>query len=129
MSDILILPYHACPVISKAPQQTAPARPVRHASEGMRQGRSVPQPRTVKWHLHKVSAKLGISPADSSLIGGRSLCARVRVVSRATADASMPSEIQSVRRPSRRRESRQAGTRKAEGLAGLDTLALSLRAR
>ena len=38
MSDILISPYPACPVISSAPPETAPDRPVLHAAAGMRQG-------------------------------------------------------------------------------------------
>jgi len=38
VSDILISPDCACPVISKVPQETAPDRPVLHGAAGMRQG-------------------------------------------------------------------------------------------
>src|SRR5437764_12872421 len=39
MSDILIA-YQACPVISKAPQETAPDQPILYSSAGMPHGRS-----------------------------------------------------------------------------------------
>lgn len=61
MSDILVSPYHAGPVISKAPQETAPDRPAPHPARTALSGLSPPTTRAVTGRERLVWV-LGIVP-------------------------------------------------------------------